>query len=87
MGAVFASSNASLAHGGQRIPIRIGEAWDAADPLVAQYPSMFTAHPQGVRTTSNDQGWKEYTPDDEEAPVETARRGPGERRNTKRPRR
>jgi len=74
---VYAKSTVVLAHAGQRIPVRAGEAWDGNDPLVAQYPNEFTPAPRAVRVTTNPQGW-------DEAPVEAATATPGEKRQTRR---
>lgn len=74
---VYAKTSATLAHGGLRIPIRAGEPWDAADPLVAAYSDMFADDLAMVRSTSDPRGYSE---------VERATRAPGEKRNVKRPR-
>lgn len=81
MNVVFAMTNTVLAHGGQRVQIRAGEPWDAADSLVKQYPDYFAEHLRAVRSTADPRGFSEYEP-----PVERATAAPGERRNARRPR-
>lgn len=78
-GIVFASTAATLAHQGNRYRISPGEPWDADDPLVKRYPSMFVAAPSHVRTS----GPGDYKPVDE-TPVERATRAPGEKRRIRR---
>lgn len=72
---VYAKTNGVLAHAGQRVQIRVGEAWAADDPLVAQYPDAFSKAPLGVRVTTTPSGWAE---------VEQATATPGEKRTTRR---
>lgn len=76
---VFANVTAVLAHAGQRVGIKAGEAWDDADPLVKQYPDMFTDAPQAMRSTTSPAGLVPV-----EQPVERATRAPGEKRGTRR---
>lgn len=85
MDVVYGKTNVVLKHGGNRVPVRIGEPWDAADPLVEQYPDCFAAHVKAVRSTLDPRGFVEYEQAAEtEAPVETATRAPGETRNVRR---
>ena len=51
-----------------------GEAWAADDPFVATRPDLFSDVPPSIRRTAP-----------APAPVETASKAPGERRNAKRP--
>lgn len=74
---VFAKTSVVLAHGGQRVPVRAGEPWDGDDALVKSYPDMFIDTLASVRSTTDPRGFTE---------VETATRGPGEKRNARRPR-
>lgn len=73
---VFASADASvpLADGSQ-VPIRKGTHWYASDPVVVQYPHLFSSDPRyGMHYT--------HRPDDFDAeiPVEAATAAPGEKR-------
>lgn len=82
MKVVYATTSATVAHGGNRIGIRAGEPWDASDPLVEQYPDMFADNVRLVRSTRAPEGVMPV-PD---RPVETATRGPGEARRVRRDR-
>lgn len=79
MKVVYATTSATVAHAGQRVGVRAGEPWDASDPLVEQYPDMFADQVRMVRTTRAPEGVTRVP----EPPVETATRGPGERRRVK----
>ncbi|GAA0971966.1 hypothetical protein GCM10009550_79800 [Actinocorallia libanotica] len=85
MSIAYANRHASLAHGGQRIAIRAGEPWDAADPLVKAYPDFFDASLPAVRCTTDPSGIRLLDRQEDAAP-ETATAAPGERRTTRRPR-
>lgn len=75
---VFANTSATLAHQGNRYRISPGEPWDADDPIVARYPSMFVSRPSHVRTSVDASDYRPVVSD--EAPVERATRAPGEKR-------
>jgi hypothetical protein len=83
MKVVYATTSATVAHAGQRVGVRAGEPWDASDPLVEQYPAMFAENVRMVRTTRAAEGVMPVT-EDREPQVETATRGPGEQRRTRR---
>lgn len=85
MDVVYAKTNVVLAFGGQRVQVRVGEPWNADDPLVKAYPDTFAPNVKAVRSTEDPRGFVEYEQAAEaEAPVETATRAPGEARNVRR---
>ena len=72
----YANFTGTVAHGGIRVHVREGEAWDADSSLVKDNPGFFTDTPTGVRT---------FGPRGVElAAVEQATAAPGEKRTTKR---
>lgn len=73
---VTATTNATVAHNGEAVPIRAGDPWDAASPIVKAYPGLFVTEHDAVR--GGDQG--EIAAVDDDAPVERATRAPGEKR-------
>lgn len=82
MDVVIATDTVNVTFGGQRMHIPRGTAWDAADPLVKQFPGLFSADDRHALRT---QPRKE--PDaGGEPPVERATRAPGERSPARRPR-
>lgn len=78
MDVVYATGTVSVAFRGAQVGVRKGTHWPASDPLVAQYPDLFSADPRyGMLYTTE--------PDGYDAPVvESATAAPGERRNTRR---
>jgi hypothetical protein len=79
MDVVYASQSASvsLPNGGQ-IPVHKGTHWAADDPVVAQYPHLFSVDPRyGLQYTQEPTGWND-------PPVEQATAAPGEKRNARR---
>jgi hypothetical protein len=72
---VYASGDASVVlHGGGQVMVRKGQHWAAADPLVSQYPHLFSPDPRyGMQYTTVPEGF-------DAAPVETATAAPGETR-------
>lgn len=76
---VFAKTNSVVAFGGRRVPIAVGEPWDADDALVSQYPDLFAENVRAVRTTTDPRGFREL-----EQQVEQATRRPGEKRTSRR---
>lgn len=71
MSVAIALTTANVTHRGQRVHVQAGQAWDATDPLVAEYPSLFTTDTRALRRTT-------------EPVVEQATAAPGERRGTRR---
>lgn len=78
MDVVYASSSASVAFQGAQYPVRKGTHWPADDPLVRQYPHLFSPDPRyGMLYTREPVGY-------DAPPVESASAAPGERRSTRR---
>jgi len=79
---VFATVDAAVAlPGGGQVRLRRGEHWVATDPVVTQYPHLFSDDPRyGARYTSRPAVWD--ADGGSEPPVEVATAAPGERRNT-----
>lgn len=72
-----------LPDGGQ-VGIRKGEHWVADDPVVAQYPHLFSPDARyGARYSLRPSNWDETA--DSAPPVETATAAPGEKRAAARP--
>lgn len=67
---VHANAHGSVRYEGQIIRLLPGQPWAADDPFVIARPDLFTDDPAFVHRTTI-------------APVETATRRPGERRNTR----
>lgn len=65
-----AIQTANVTHRGERLHIQAGSAWDASDPVVREYPSLFTTDARALRRS--------------EPVVEQATAAPGERRGTRR---
>lgn len=76
---VYASADAApAAPNGGTVQIRKGQHWAADDPVVKQYPDLFSSDPRwGMQYTAEPAGW-------DDPPVETATAAPGERRSTSR---
>ena len=72
---VYATTNCTVAHKGEAVPIRAGDPWDSGSPVVKAYPSLFVSEHDNVR--AGDDG-KITAVDD--APVERGTRAPGEAR-------
>lgn len=82
MDVVYASSSASVSHLGAQVPVHKGQHWAAEDPLVQQYPHLFSHDPRyGLCYTREPAG---YDAPPMDSPVETATAAPGERRSTRR---
>lgn len=80
MDVVYATTTAvvGLPDGGQR-RVSPGSHWPADDPFVRAHPDLFSADPRhGLQFTAHRPEW-------DDAPVEAATAGPGERRTTRRP--
>ena len=60
---------------GRNVLIVAGEAWDASDPIVKEFPGYFAADPGKVRSSRTNSG-----------EVEQATAAPGEKRSTRRSR-
>lgn len=65
-----AIQTANVTFRGERLHVQAGHAWDASDPLVREFPSLFSTDAKYLRRT--------------EAVVEAATAAPGERRGTRR---
>lgn len=78
---VYARANASPGlPGGGQVSVRVGQHWPADDPIVAQYPELFSPVPfWGLSFTRKPKGF-------DDPPVETATAAPGERRSSTRAR-
>lgn len=74
--AVYATTNCTVAHGGEAVAIHAGDPWDSDSPIVKNYPSLFVNEHDAIR--SGDRG--EIVAVDDTAPVERATRAPGEKR-------
>lgn len=75
---VFALDTASVAFGGGQAVVHKGQHWAATDPLVQQYPHLFTTDPRyGMKYTVEPVGFND-------APVEQATAAPGEKRSARR---
>lgn len=76
---VYAVNTAALAlESGGRAVVRKGQHWPAEDPVVKQYPDLFSADPRwGMFYTVPPDGY-------EDPPVEQATAAPGEKRTTRR---
>ena len=74
-GIVVAKDTVNVTHDGQRVHIERGTAWVADDPLVQQYPDLFTDDERYVHRTTRAPGLDG---------IETATRRPGERRGVRR---
>ncbi|MEV7804996.1 hypothetical protein AB0O28_18805 [Microbispora sp. NPDC088329] len=83
MDVVIATDTVNVTFGGQRVHIPRGTAWDAADPLVKQFPGLFSADDRHAMRT---QPRREPEDAGGEPPVERATRAPGERSQARRPR-
>ncbi len=79
MNVVYASATASVVMpSGGSVPIRKGSHWPADDPIVAQYPHLFSTDARyGMNYTVEPQGY-------DDPPVEQATAAPGEKRNARR---
>jgi len=74
MNVVYATANASVSYRGAQVRIGKGSHWPADDPLVVQYPDLFSTDARyGLVYTAE--------PDGYDAPVETASAAPGEKRS------
>ncbi|HEY9375030.1 hypothetical protein [Streptomyces sp.] len=81
MDVVIATDTVNVTWQGRRLHIPRGTAWDAGDPLVKQFPDLFSADNRFVnRTVPHEQ------PVADEQPVERATRAPGERSQARRTR-
>ena len=75
---VYARDTASVSFEGAQTVVHKGSHWAATDPLVAQYPHLFSPDPRyGMRYTVEPDGYGD-------APVEQATAAPGEKRSTRR---
>ena len=72
---VYATTNCTVAHGGEAVPIRAGDFWDGDSSIVKAYPGLFVDEHDAVR--GGDDGTITSVDD---APVEHATRAPGEKR-------
>lgn len=77
---VYAIDSAAVAlPGGGQVRIQKGEHWVSSDPVVTQYPHLFSGDARyGARYTARPAGF------DDAAPVESATAAPGEQRATRR---
>lgn len=84
MGMVYAVADGVYSSSNGRVRVRLGEVWDAADPVVAAHPAAFSDRPICVRSSASPTGWGHPSSADA---TEAAVGGPGERRaGTRRPR-
>jgi hypothetical protein len=76
MKVVYATTNTTVTReGGVGITIHAGQHWPANDPVVKDYPDLFSDDPRnGLRVSA---------PLAEDAPVEQATAAPGEKRTTR----
>ncbi|MEO3875537.1 hypothetical protein ABGB18_42720 [Nonomuraea sp. B12E4] len=81
MDVVIATDTVNVTWQGRRMHIPRGTAWDASDPLVKEFPGLFSADDRFVNRTVERAG-----PVQDEPPVERATRAPGERSQARRPR-
>jgi len=63
---VYANTTTRVGYAGRRFSLYVNQPWDATDPLVKQFPALFSKQPTNVATS---------TPT-----VEQATRAPGEKR-------
>jgi hypothetical protein len=74
-------------HVGNGLTVHKGQHWPVTDPVVEAYPALFSTDPRyGLVFSPNAVPPEMSIPPDEEASVEQATAGPGERRNARRPR-
>jgi hypothetical protein len=82
MDVVIATDTVNVTFAGKRWHIPRGTAWDASDPLVKQFPGLFSADDRFIgRTVERTEPTAEPEP-----PVERATAAPGERTQARRPR-
>lgn len=72
MDVVFATQTGSLVLEGAQVNVQVGSHWPAEDPIVRQYPGMFSTDPRyGLRFTDQPASL-------DDPPVEQATAAPGE---------
>ncbi|MEU8278235.1 hypothetical protein ACFYOK_37290 [Microbispora bryophytorum] len=82
MDVVIATDTVNVTFSGQRVHIPRGTAWDADDPLVKQFPGLFSGDDRHAMRTQP----RREPATGGEPPVERATRAPGERSTARRPR-
>lgn len=85
---VYASTSATVPFNGAQVAVHKGSHWPVSDPLVQQYPHLFSRDPRfGMLYTREPEGYDvptDTTPVADVEPVEQATAAPGERRSTRR---